>query len=168
MESEKRHFALKFNPNPQPPTQIEIDFTTPWKRISMIEGLEDVLKMKLPSMDDPKVDEKLTAILTQYELECAPPLTTARLLDTLVGEFLEDNIVNPTFITEHPQIMSPLAKYHRTKPFLTERFELFCAGRELCNAYTELNNPVVQLERFTEQAKFNNDGDDEAMVTDER
>merc|ERR1711865_607894 len=81
--------------------------------------------------------------------------------------FLEDNITHPTFITEHPQIMSPLAKYHRTKKNLTERFELFAAGRELANAYTELNNPVVQHQLFLEQAKAGSAGDDEAMVMDD-
>ena len=82
-------------------------------------------------MDDPEVDKKLVALLNEHGLECAPPHTTARLLDTLVGEFLEDNIVHPTFITEHPEITSPLAKYHRSKKGLTERFELFAAGREV-------------------------------------
>merc|ERR1719276_223222 len=111
------------------------------------------------------VEAKLEIILDKYELECPPPKTTARLLDTLVGEFLEDNIVHPTFITEHPQIMSPLAKNHRSKEGMTERFELFAAGRELANAYTELNNPVVQYQRFMDQAKDQASGDDEAMVT---
>ena len=75
--------------------------------------------------------------------------------------------MNPVFITEHPEVMSPLAKYHRSKPGLTERFELFVNKRELCNAYTELNNPVVQRERFSIQASQGAEGDDEAMVKDE-
>ena len=98
----------------------------------MIEGLEEAMKVKLPELDDPEVEQKPIALLKEHNLECAPPQTTARLLDTLVGEFLEDNIIHPTFITEHPQLMSPLAKYHRSKKFLTERFELFAAGREVC------------------------------------
>jgi len=158
-------YKIKFVPKPGA-DEVEIDFTPPFKRVSMISGLEEAMNVKI-DIASPKIDEQLTKLLEKYELECAPPLTTARLLDTLVGEFLEDNIVNPTFITEHPEIMSPLAKYHRSKANLTERFELFVAGRELANAYTELNNPVVQLERFKDQAKFNSDGDDEAMVTDE-
>ena len=97
----------------------------------MIEGIEAKIGQKLPALDDPQIDAKLTAILQKFELECAPPLTTARLLDTLVGEFLEDNIIHPTFITEHPQIMSPLAKDHREKKGLTERFEIFVCGREV-------------------------------------
>ncbi|GMI42499.1 hypothetical protein TrCOL_g5170 [Triparma columacea] len=159
-------YKIAFSPKPGMP-EVEVDFTPPFKRISMISGLEEVMKIKLPSLDDPKCPEKLAAILKERDIECAPPHTTARLLDELVGEYLESAIVNPTFIMEHPEIMSPLAKYHRSKKFLTERFELFVAGRELCNAYTELNNPKVQRERFLEQASFNADGDDEAMCLDE-
>lgn len=135
-------YKIQYSPKPGLP-EVEIDFTPPFKRISMIEGLEEAMKTKLPSMDDPDVDIKLFALLKQHNLECSPPHTTARLLDTLVGEFLEDDITHPTFITEHPQIMSPLAKYHRTKPFLTERFELFAAGREVCHP----NWPVLSLRR---------------------
>lgn len=123
-------YKINYSPKPGLP-EVEIDFTPPFKRISMIEGLEEAMKTKLPSMGDPEVEIKLAALLKEHKLECAPPHTTARLLDTLVGEFLEDNIIHPTFITEHPQIMSPLAKYHRSKQFLTERFELFAAGREV-------------------------------------
>ena len=124
-------YKIKYSPKPGMP-EVEIDFTPPFKRISMMEGIEEKIGKKLPALDDPEVDAKLLEILAEYDLECTPPHTTARLLDTLVGEFLEDNIIHPTFITEHPQIMSPLAKYHRSKPFLTERFELFAAGREVC------------------------------------
>jgi lysyl-tRNA synthetase class 2 len=123
-------YKIKYSPKPGQP-EVEIDFTPPFKRISMIEGIEEAMNTKLPDLDDPEVDKKLLELLKKHELECNPPHTTARLLDTLVGEFLEDNIIHPTFITEHPQIMSPLAKYHRSKKFLTERFELFAAGREV-------------------------------------
>lgn len=159
-------FKIKYSPKPGM-NEVEIDFTPPFKRISMIEGLEERMNTKLPEMDDPDLEKKLVALLEEHELECQPPHTTARLLDTLVGEFLEDNIIHPTFITEHPQIMSPLAKYHRSKKHLTERFELFAAGRELANAYTELNNPIVQHHLFLEQAKAGSAGDDEAMVMDD-
>mmetsp|Transcript_14283 Transcript_14283/g.20107 ORF Transcript_14283/g.20107 Transcript_14283/m.20107 type:complete len:599 (+) Transcript_14283:196-1992(+) len=159
-------YKIKYSPKPGM-AEVEIDFTPPFKRISMMEGLEEAMKTKLPALDDPDVDKKLVEILEDHDLECSPPHTTARLLDTLVGEFLEDNIVHPTFITEHPQIMSPLAKNHRSKPFLTERFELFAAGRELANAYTELNNPIIQYQRFLEQAQQGSEGDDEAMVLDD-
>ena len=106
----------------------------------------------------------LEGVCKRFNIECRPPRTVARMVDKLVGHFLEDNIINPTFIPEHPEMMSPLAKTHRTKPGLTERFELFVCKRELCNSYTELNHPVVQRQRFAEQAKQATQGDDEAQV----
>lgn len=84
-----------------------------------------------------------------------------------MGEFVEPLCINPTFICDHPEVMSPLAKYHRARPGLTERFELFVNGKELCNAYTELNNPFVQRQRFEQQAKDKAAGDDEAMFVDQ-
>ena len=85
----------------------------------------------------------------------------------LVGQFLEEQCINPTFICDHPQVMSPLAKGHRSEPGLTERFELFIMKKEVCNAYSELNDPFVQRERFEQQAKDREAGDDEAQVIDE-
>jgi len=146
---------------------VDIDFTPPFKRISMLEGLEEAMNEKLPALDDPGIDTQLIALLRKYDLECLAPYTTARLLDTLVGAFLEDKIIHPTFITEHPAIMSPLAKTHRSKLGLTERFELFVCKKELANAYTELNDPVVQFQRFLEQSRNSSKGDMEAMVFDE-
>ena len=108
----------------------------------------------------------LKAKCEELDVECPPPQTAARLLDKLVGHFIEDTIVSPAFVTEHPAVMSPLAKYHRSKPEVTERFELFVAGKELCNAYTELNNPKVQRERFESQLIDKNQGDEEAMEYD--
>jgi lysyl-tRNA synthetase class 2 len=159
-------YKIKYSPKPGAP-EVEIDFSPPFKRISMMEGLEEAMNEKLPALDDPDIDEKLVAILEKHGVECNPPHTTARLLDALVGDFLEDNITHPTFITEHPIIMSPLAKHHRSKPFLTERFELFVCQRELANAYTELNDPKIQYQRFLDQAKASSKGDDEAMVLDD-
>jgi lysyl-tRNA synthetase class 2 len=123
-------YKIKYSPKPGAP-EVEIDFTPPFKRISMIDGLNEAMNTTLPALDDPNIIPRLQALLEIHELECPPPQTVARLLDTFVGEFLEDHIVNPTFITEHPEIMSPLAKTHRSKPGLTERFELFVAGREV-------------------------------------
>lgn len=123
-------YKIMYSPKPGEP-EVEIDFSPPFKRIPMMEGLEEAMNIKLPALDDPDIDIKLKAILDERELECSPPHTTARMLDELVGEYLESNIVHPTFITEHPEIMSPLAKSHRSKPFVTERFELFSAGREV-------------------------------------
>ncbi len=85
----------------------------------------------------------------------------------LVGEFLEEQCINPTFICDHPQVMSPLAKWHRSESGLTERFELFVMKKEVCNAYTELNDPIVQRERFEQQAMDKEAGDDEAQMIDE-
>lgn len=102
------------------------------------------------------------------QLDVPEPRSTARLLDKLVGHFIEDSITTkPTFICDHPELMSPLAKYHRSEKGLTERFELFIAGKEICNAYTELNNPMVQRERFVEQMGAKEGGDDEAQSHDE-
>jgi lysyl-tRNA synthetase class 2 len=123
-------YKIMYSPKPGM-EEVEIDFKPPFKRISMMEGLEEKMNVKLSALDDPDVDAKLIKLLEKHGLECAEPQTTARLLDTFVGEFLEANIIHPTFITEHPQTMSPLAKYHRSKPFLTERFEMFAAGREV-------------------------------------
>jgi len=109
----------------------------------------------------------LEGICKEHNVECRPPRTVARLVDKLVGHFLEEQCINPTFITDHPEMMSPLAKTHRSIPGLTERFELFVCKREVVNAYTELNNPIVQRDRFMEQAKQASQGDDEAQVHDE-
>lgn len=130
-------YKISYSPKPGAP-EVEIDFTPPFKRISMMEGLEEAMNVKLPALDDPEIDTKLFALMKEKGLECSPPHTTARLLDTFVGEYLEDNIVHPTFITEHPQLMSPLAKYHRSKPGLTERFELFSAGREVRSLFVHI------------------------------
>lgn len=159
-------YVIQYQPKPDAEV-VTVDFTPPFKRISMIDGLNEAMNTTLPELDDPEIDEKLVKLLEKHEIECPPPHTTARLLDTLVGEYLEVNCIHPTFITDHPEIMSPLAKTHRSKPGLTERFELFVAGRELANAYTELNDPIVQYQRFLDQAKASAKGDDEAMVMDQ-
>jgi len=119
------------------------------------------------------------------KVDCPPPLTNARMIDKLVGEFIEETCISPTFIIGHPQMMSPLAKYHRSKKGLCERFEAFVATKEICNAYvslallvscafwgankpqTELNNPFDQRLRFEEQARQKEQGDDEAQLIDE-
>ncbi len=141
-----------------------IDFSPPWRRISMIDGLEEATGEKFPAMEAPEMPAFLEALCVKHDIECRPPRTVARLVDKLVGHFLEEGCINPTFITDHPEMMSPLAKTHRSRPGLTERFELFVCKREVCNAYTELNNPRVQRNRFAEQAKQATQGDDEAQV----
>ncbi|EGG14536.1 lysine-tRNA ligase [Cavenderia fasciculata] len=158
---------LKYHPKGTDSEPIEIDFSTPWRRIDMIPELEKCLDAKIPT---PYNSEECRLFLIEqckkHNVDCSPPQTTARLLDKLVGEFLESQCTNPAFIINHPEIMSPLSKYHRTIPGLTERFELFINQREACNAYTELNNPFVQIERFEEQAKAKAMGDDEAQLID--
>jgi lysyl-tRNA synthetase class 2 len=144
---------------------VMIDFSPPWRRISMIEGLENATGEKFPHMDSAEMPAFLGELCKKHNVECRPPRTVARLVDKLVGHFLEEDCMNPTFITDHPEMMSPLAKSHRSRPGMTERFELFVCKREVCNAYTELNNPMVQRERFAEQAKQGSQGDDEAQVT---
>jgi len=148
--------------------ELEIDFTPPFKRVPMIKGLEEALGVNFPT--DLSSDEATTFLIEQckkHNVECKPPQTTARLLDKLVGEFLESKCLSPTFICDHPKIMSPLAKDHRDYPGLTERFELFANYHEMCNAYTELNDPVEQRLRFQSQSKDKAAGDDEAMFVDE-
>lgn len=147
---------------------VTVDFTPPFKRISMMEGLEEAAGIKCPGpIESPETNEYLKAQCLKHEVKCSAPQTTARLLDKLVGAFLETQCTNPTFIINHPEIMSPLAKYHRSQPGVTERFELFVLEKEVANAYTELNNPKVQRERFANQLKDRALGDDEAMHFDE-
>lgn len=161
-------YKIKYHSNGLDKDPIEIDFTPPFRRLDMIEGLEKMANLNIPKdISSDEANKYLLAACEKFEVKCPPPHTTARLLDKLVGHFLEETCVNPTFIINHPEIMSPLAKWHRSKPGLTERFELFVNKHELCNAYTELNDPVVQRQRFAEQLKDRQSGDDEAMALDE-
>lgn len=163
-------FIIKFHPDPDNnPTQVlDIDFTPPWRRINMLEELEKCLGVPFPADIESKEAE---AFFDQqcklHKVDCSNPRTTIRLIDKLVGKFLESQCLNPTFIVEHPQMMSPLAKYHRSKPGLTERFELFIKYHEFCNAYTELNDPFVQKQLFLQQVAEKEKGDDESMFYDE-
>ncbi|XP_077308481.1 lysine--tRNA ligase isoform X1 [Lithobates pipiens] len=163
-------YKIVYHPEgPDGPGQ-EIDFTPPFRRISMVHELEKVLGKKLPPTDQFHTEETrklLDDICAEKEVECPPPRTTARLLDKLVGEFLEVTCINPTYIIDHPQIMSPLAKWHRSEKGLTERFELFIMKKEICNAYTEMNDPIRQRELFEDQAQAKAAGDDEAMFIDD-
>jgi len=134
----------------------------------MIQGLKEIAGIDAPEdVDSEATRQFLIKACAERKVLCTPPQTTARLLDKLVGEYIEPKCINPTFICAHPAIMSPLAKYHRDNERLTERFELFINTREVCNAYTELNNPIVQRQRFEEQAKQRESGDDEAQLIDE-
>jgi len=150
--------------------EYEVNWEGPWKRIEMMPALEEACGVKFPPGDQlhtKETNEFLKGILKKMKVDCSSPLTNARMLDKLVGEFIEEVCINPTFITGHPQMMSPLAKYHRDSPGLCERFEAFVCKKEIVNAYTELNDPFDQRLRFEEQANQKDQGDDEAQLIDE-
>ena len=112
--------------------QYTINWEKPWHRIEMMPALETKLEVKFPPSDQLHTDETnkfLQNLLKKAGIECTPPLTNARMIDKLVGEFLEESCINPTFIMGHPEMMSPLAKYHRSKKGLVERFEVFVAKK---------------------------------------
>ncbi|CCE81968.1 Piso0_002653 [Millerozyma farinosa CBS 7064] len=162
-------YKVTYHPDGQEGEALTLDFSRPWKRVNMIEELEKIYNVKFPAGDKLHTDETnefLKKLLKDNKLDCPPPLTNARMLDKLVGE-IEDASINPTFIFGHPQIMSPLAKKDRKTPGLCERFEVFVATKEICNAYTELNDPFDQRQRFEEQARQKAQGDDEAQMIDE-
>jgi lysyl-tRNA synthetase class 2 len=163
-------YQIQYHPQgPEGPT-MDIDFSPPFKRIDMIESLEEKLNVKFPAGDQlhsAETNKFLSDVLIKQGIDCSEPRTNARMLDKLVGEYLEVECISPTFITGHPQMMSPLAKKHRSRAGLCERFELFVATKEVCNAYTELNDPFDQRERFDEQARQKDAGDDEAQLIDE-
>ena len=145
----------------------KINFKPPFKVIDMIPFLEDKTNLKFPeNMDSLSFNNELECYLKENKIEVPRPTTTSKMIDKLVETFIEVDCWNPTFIVNHPVIMSPLAKSHRNDLRLTERFELFIAGMELCNAYTELNDPKIQLERFMQQQKDKEFGDDEAHIID--
>ena len=147
-----------------------VNWQKPWKRVEMIPSLEEACGEKFPPGEElhtKETNDFLKRILKKMNIDCTPPQTNARMLDKLVGEFLEQKCINPTFITGHPQMMSPLAKYHRDHPGLCERFETFVCKKEIVNAYTELNDPFDQRLRFEEQARQKDQGDDEAQMVDE-
>ncbi|KAE8135807.1 hypothetical protein BDV38DRAFT_122119 [Aspergillus pseudotamarii] len=150
--------------------EYNVNWKAPWRRVEMIPALEEATGEKFPPGDQlhtAEAGEFLKKVLKKTGVECSPPLTNARMLDKLVGEFIEETCVNPTFITGHPQMMSPLAKYHRQNVGLCERFEAFVCKKEIVNAYTELNDPFDQRLRFEEQARQKDQGDDEAQLIDE-
>ncbi|KAI9672964.1 MAG: lysyl-tRNA synthetase [Caeruleum heppii] len=150
--------------------EYSVNWQKPWKRVEMIPALEEACGEKFPLGEELHTEETnvfLKKILKKMKVDCTPPQTNARMLDKLVGEFIEETCINPTFITGHPQMMSPLAKYHRANPGLCERFEAFVCKKEIVNAYTELNDPFDQRLRFEEQARQKDAGDDEAQMIDE-
>ncbi|KAF7994113.1 hypothetical protein HCN44_011382 [Aphidius gifuensis] len=140
--------SCKFQYNPDGPESesIEIDFTPPFKKIPLIKTLEDKLNVKLPSANELNTIESnkfLDDLCIKHNVECQSPRTTARLLDKLVGKFIENSCINPTFIIDHPEIMSPLAKGHRFEKGLTERFDIFIMGHKIGHGYSVLTNPYL-------------------------
>ncbi|GKT37085.1 Lysine--tRNA ligase [Aduncisulcus paluster] len=133
-----------------------INFTPPFKRIDFMEEIQRVGEFKIPEkikIGSPAMLKFLKRIIIEKKIDVTPPLTIARILDTLAEKYIEEKHRDPVFIMNHPQIMSPLAKYHRDRPGVTERFELQAGPFELLNAYTELNNPIVQRTNFESEIK---------------
>ena len=140
----------------------EIDFKRPYKRITMYESIKEYTGIDISGMDE----QALRGVCQQLGIECDASMGKGKLIDEIFGEKCEGNYIQPTFITDYPVEMSPLCKKHRSNPELTERFELMVNGKELCNAYSELNDPIDQLDRFQEQLRLSEKGDDEAMFID--
>ena len=163
-------YEVTYHPEGPEGQALTINFKPPFKRITMIPELEQKLGVKFPEatqLDTEEGNKFLSELCQKHEVECPPPRTSARLLDKLVGDFIEVNCIDPTFIIEHPVIMSPLSKWHRNKLGLTERFELFVCRKEVVNGYTELNDPFIQRQRFEQQAAAKAAGDEEAHPIDE-
>ncbi|OIP84238.1 MAG: lysine--tRNA ligase [Porphyromonadaceae bacterium CG2_30_38_12] len=139
-----------------------ISFKTPFKRITMIDAIKEHTGIDINGMDD----KQLREVCKSLHIEADETMGKGKLIDEIFGEKCEGNYIQPTFITDYPREMSPLCKRHRDNPELTERFELMVNGKELANAYSELNDPIDQLERFQEQLKLSEKGDDEAMFID--
>lgn len=140
----------------------EVDFKAPFRRLSMIDAIKEHTGIDITGMDE----SQLRSVCKDLNVEVDETFGKGKMIDEIFGEKAEAHMIQPTFITDYPVEMSPLCKKHRDNPELTERFELMVNGKELCNAYTELNDPIDQLERFQDQMKLSEKGDDEAMFID--
>ena len=140
----------------------EVDFGGTYRRLPILDAIKEYAGVDVKGMSE----EELRATCKQLNVEVEPSMGKGKLIDAIFGEYCEKNLIQPTFIIDYPVEMSPLTKRHRKDPTLTERFELFVCGKELANAYSELNDPIDQLERFEEQAALKSKGDDEAMYID--
>ena len=140
-----------------------IDFKRPWKRYTMFEAIEHFTGIDVSQMDE----AQLRQTARQLGVPVDDTMGKGKLIDEIFGETCESKLIQPTFIYDYPIEMSPLTKKHRSKPGLTERFEAMCNGKELCNAYSELNDPIDQRERFQAQLELGKRGDEESMVLDE-
>ena len=139
-----------------------INFKAPFRRVTMIDSIKEFTGIDITGMGE----EQLRDVCKQIGVEADETMGKGKLIDEIFGEKCEGNYIQPTFIIDYPIEMSPLTKRHRNNPELTERFELMVNGKELCNAYSELNDPIDQYERFVEQMKLSEKGDDEAMIID--
>ena len=140
-----------------------IDFKRPWKRFTMYEAIQHFTGVDIEG----KTEEELVSLAKQLGVPIDKTMAKGKIIDQIFGEKCEPNLIQPTFITDYPIEMSPLAKKHRSKKGLVERFEAICNGKELCNAFSELNDPIDQRERFEAQLELGKRGDDESMVLDE-
>ncbi len=140
-----------------------INFARPWKRFTMFEAIGHYTGIDISEMDE----AGLRGVCSQLGIEVDPSMGKGKLIDEIFGATCEGKLIQPTFITDYPVEMSPLAKKHRSKPGLVERFEAICNGKEMCNAFSELNDPIDQRKRFEEQLELGKRGDVEAMVLDE-
>jgi lysyl-tRNA synthetase class 2 len=140
-----------------------INFQRPWQRYTMFEAIEKFTGVAIGEMDEAALRE--TAAKLNVGLD--PSMGKAKIIDEIFGEHVEPKLIQPTFITDYPVEMSPLAKKHRDRPGLVERFEAICNGKEICNAFSELNDPIDQRQRFEEQLELGKRGDTEAMVLDD-
>ncbi|TNE71218.1 lysine--tRNA ligase [bacterium] len=141
----------------------EINFQTPWPRIPMFEAIEKETGHNLYG----KSLDELKTIAHELKIHVDDTMGIGKIIDEIFGEYVEHKLIQPVFITDYPIEMSPLAKKHRSKEGLVERFEGICNGKEICNAFSELNDPIDQRERLEEQASLRDMGDDEAMAVDE-
>ena len=146
-----------------PVGQHQINFQRPWKRMTMFEAIQHFTNIDISAMEEAEL--RATAATLNVPLD--PKIGKGKIIDEIFGTLCEPHLIQPTFITDYPVEMSPLAKKHRDKPGLVERFEAICNGKEICNAFSELNDPLDQRRRFEEQLELGKRGDDEAMTLDE-
>ena len=140
----------------------EIDFKAPFRRLPMLDAIKEYAGVDVAGMNE----DELRKVCEKLNVPVSKSMGVGKLIDAIFGEYCEEHLIQPTFITDYPVETSPLTKRHRSNPALTERFELFVNGKELANAYSELNDPIDQLERFKDQIKLKDKGDDEAMFID--
>ncbi len=141
----------------------EIEFKAPYPRVPILEAIKTHTGFDVAGMEE----DELRETAKKLHIEVDETMGIGKLIDEIFGEKCEENYIQPTFITDYPKEMSPLTKQHRDNPALTERFELFANGKEIANAYSELNDPIDQRERFEDQLKLSEKGDDEAMFIDQ-